>query len=106
MKKLSKVSMVVGLLLAFSGQQAFSAGHYATGNMYNVSSIADGFIFQLDQPGPDNCEGKNAYLIKAEHKAMIAVAMTKWAQKDPWVTVYTDGLKDGWICVLNQFQPW
>ena len=106
MKKLSKVSVVMGLLLAFSGQEVLSAGHYAAGNMFNVSSIPEGFIFQMDREGPENCVGTSHYIIKAEHKTMIAVAMTKWAQKDPWVTVYTVGMYNGWACELNQLQPW
>ena len=110
MKSLSKkIGLAVGLLLAFSGQEAFSASNYASGNMTNVSSIREGFIFQMDRAGPQNCEGSTHYFIRAENKVMIAEAMTKWAQKDLWVTVYTNGRgKDGWewTCELNQFQPW
>ena len=109
MKKLSKVSIALGLSLAFAGQEVLSAEYYAAGNMINVSSIAEGFIFQLDRAGPDNCKGATHYFIRAANKVMIAEAMMKWAQKDTWVTVYTTGRGTNgweWTCELNQFQPW
>ncbi len=94
-------------LLVFSNS-AISAGHYLSGEITDISSVAAGLLIMLSSGTPDNCASTpyNWMLIKEENKTMVSVALTMWATKNMAVTVYTDSFAPGsGYCVINQLDP-
>lgn len=95
--------------LSFASQSATAAANYQTGHIIDVTLLADAVMLRLDSGQPDNCTGTAWGWIKVPvaNKNMSSFVIGLWMRGDAattTVTVYTDGLVDGY-CRITQIDP-
>jgi hypothetical protein len=100
---------ILAVLLISSAASAQSGPTYISGRINNISFAHDYVMVMVDTGLPDNCVG-TAYgwmKIPAANKSIIAFVTGLWLRGDAAttvVTVYTDGLVEGY-CRISQVDP-
>ncbi len=107
-KSLSWTSGLVLLLCLHAGESRAAPG-YTHGHISNVTFVADYVMIMVDAGLPDNCVGTSWGWMKIpeENKSMAAFVIGLWMRGDAastLVTVYTEGLVDGY-CRISQIDP-
>ena len=95
--------------LSFASQSATAAANYQSGHIADVTFLGDAVMLRLDSGQPDNCTGTAWGWIKVPvaNKSMSAFVIGLWMRGDAattTVTIYTDGLADGY-CRITQIDP-
>lgn len=95
--------------LCCASQSSTAAANYQTGHITDVTFLGDAVMLRLDSGQPDNCAGTAWGWIKVPvaNKSMSAFVIGLWMRGDAattTVTVYTDGLVDGY-CRITQIDP-
>ena len=107
-KVILPIVTVLGALLA-SSARAQTGPTYVSGHISNVTYAGDWVMIMVDAGLPSNCTGTGWGWMKipAESKPMSAFVTGLWMRGDAAqivVTVYTDGLVDGY-CRISQIDP-
>jgi hypothetical protein len=89
--------------------QAQTSTGYTSGHISNVTFVDDYVMIMVDAGLPGNCAGTSWGWMKipVASKAMAAFVVGLWMRGDAaqtTVTVYTDGLVDGY-CRITQIDP-
>jgi hypothetical protein len=98
-----------GSLCLLLGATASAAPNYIQGHITNVTFVHDAVMIMVDTGLPDNCAGTGWGWMKipTTSKPMMALVTGLWLRGDAastLVTVYTDGLVDGY-CRVTQIDP-
>jgi hypothetical protein len=106
-KKLA-ASTVIGAS-GLLGEAAHAGAGDISGHISNVTFASDFVMIMVDSGLPDNCAGTSWGWMKipVASKAMAAFVIGLWMRGDAastLVTVYTDGLVDGY-CRITQIDP-
>lgn len=102
---MKKLILSLSILLAANGVHA--AEDYASGNLSNVSTLAEGIIVMVDSGVPGNCAGTpyGWLLVRKEHSTMTAMVMAMWMTGNKAVTIYTKGMGSSGFCEVTQVDP-
>lgn len=97
------------LVSAFFASNAKAGENSSTGHISNVTFAGDYAMVMLDSGLPDNCVGTawGWMKIPASNKPMLGFVLGLWMRGDAGdtlVSVYTDGLVDGY-CRVTQIDP-
>jgi hypothetical protein len=101
------IAIAVGGLLQTAVAQ--TSTFYTSGHISNVTFVSDYVMIMVDAGLPGNCTGTSWGWMKipVANKAMEAFVVGLWMRGDAAstvVTVYTDGLVDGY-CRITQIDP-
>jgi hypothetical protein len=96
-------------LLALSPSISRAGPTFTTGHISNVTFIGEAVLIMVDAGLPDNCVGTSWGWMKipVTSKPMAAFVTGLWMRGDAAsveVSVYTDGLVDGY-CRITQIDP-
>jgi hypothetical protein len=102
----ASAAVAFGLL---ASSASLAAPTYQNGRINNVTFSSSSVMIMLDTGLPDNCVGSpyGWMVIPQEYKAMVAFVISLWMSGNAGttpVTVYTDGLVNGY-CRINQVDP-
>lgn len=105
----SLMTRVTIIAMCFAAHAANAASNYQTGHIADVTFLGDAVMLRLDSGQPDNCTGTAWGWIKVPvaNKSMSAFVIGLWMRGDATtttVTVYTDGVVDGY-CRSTQIDP-
>jgi hypothetical protein len=105
----SRLLAMAGCFALLNATGVMAAPNYIQGRISNVTFAHDFVMVMVDSGLPENCVGTGWGWLKipAENKPMIAFVTGLWLRGDSastFVTVYTDGLVDGY-CRITQIDP-
>jgi len=100
-------ALLLGTLAGSASAQ--TAQGYTSGHISNVTFVEDYVMVMVDAGLPGNCAGTSWGWMKipVANKSMAAFVIGLWMRGDAAntvVTVYTDGLVDGY-CRITQIDP-
>jgi len=106
-KTLKLFAVLAGITAGAAPAQAAST--YLSGHINNVTFGSSSIMIMLDTGLPDNCAGSPCgwMVVPDSYKSMVAFVLGLWMRGDQaevGVTVYTDGLVNGY-CRVNQIDP-
>jgi hypothetical protein len=106
-KQFARSATAIGL--AFASGAAIAQPTYVSGHINDITFAWDAVLIRVDAGLPDNCAGTSYGWMKipVENKSMNAFVVGLWMRGDAQqvvVTVYTDGLLNGY-CRVTQIDP-
>jgi hypothetical protein len=105
--QVARWAMTIGLVVASGAANAQPT--YVSGHINDITFAWDALLLRVDAGLPDNCAGTSYGWMKipVENKSMNAFVVGLWMRGDAQqvvVTVYTDGLLNGY-CRVTQIDP-
>jgi hypothetical protein len=106
-KRVARRAMAIAVAVASGAANAQPT--YVSGHINDVTFVWDAVLIRVDSGLPDNCAGTSYGWMKipVENKSMNAFVVGLWMRGDAQqvaVTVYTDGLVNGY-CRVTQIDP-
>ena len=106
---MARIALIAALLSIGGAAQAQTSTSYTSGHLSNVTFADDYVMIMIDAGLPGNCAGTSWGWMKipSNSKAMAAFVIGLWMRGDAastTITVYTDGLVDGY-CRISQIDP-